>query len=165
VDRGVPGAAQLVVETLHRRLDRLAQRHALSAGRWIVVEVHDSRVHDDALLDATLADAGISRTDQDLVVVIKRYGPTQPSHTLRPPVRDGATPRPPRSHAMTAALQRRIAELEKKQAGPLRQRVVWWKRGEPKPQAGPGERLTIISWMWEDEESTEPPSTAGEDAP
>jgi hypothetical protein len=69
---------------LHRRLDRLAQRHALSAGRWIVVKVHDSRVHDDALLHATLADAGTSRTDRDLVVIVKRYGrnPAEPPCAL-----------------------------------------------------------------------------------
>jgi hypothetical protein len=65
---------------------------------------------------------------------------------------------------MTAALQRRLAELEKKQAGPLRQRLVWWKRGDPEPQARPGEQLTI-SWMWEDEEPTEPPPGARQEAP
>ena len=63
---------------LQRRLDRLTQRHALSAGRMIVVEVHDSRVHDDALLDATLAGAGISRTDHDLVVQVRRFDPSPP---------------------------------------------------------------------------------------
>jgi hypothetical protein len=48
---------------------------------------------------------------------------------------------------VTKALQRRLAELEKKQAGPLRRRYVWWREGMPEPQAEPGEELTIISWM------------------
>jgi hypothetical protein len=65
---------------LHRRLDRLVHRYGLSAGRLIVVTMHESRAHDDSLLSAALADAGISRTDRDLVVVIKRYGrnPAEP---------------------------------------------------------------------------------------
>ena len=42
---------------------------------------------------------------------------------------------------MTKALERRIAELERKQAGSLRQRIVWWDEGKPKPQAEPGEQL------------------------
>jgi hypothetical protein len=70
---------------LHRRLDRLAHRYGLSAGRLIAVTMHESRAHDEALLAATLADAGISRTDQDLVVVIKRYGrnPAEPPCALQ----------------------------------------------------------------------------------
>jgi hypothetical protein len=43
---------------------------------------------------------------------------------------------------MTKALQRRLAELEKKQTAPLRRRFVWWKQGEPKPQAEPGEQTS-----------------------
>jgi hypothetical protein len=66
---------------LHRRLDRLAHRYGLSAGRLIVVTMHESRAHDDSLLSAALADAGISRTDQDLVVIVKRYG----RHPAEPP--------------------------------------------------------------------------------
>jgi hypothetical protein len=62
-------------------------------------------------------------------------------------------------------LEHRIVELEKKQAGPLRQRLVWWKRGDPEPQARPGEQLTIVSWMWEDEEPTQPPPAAWQEAP
>ena len=66
---------------------------------------------------------------------------------------------------MTKALERRIAELERKQAGSLRQRIVWWDEGKPKPQAEPGEQLIIISWMRSDEEPTEPSRTAWRKAP
>ena len=66
---------------------------------------------------------------------------------------------------MTKALERRIAELERKQAGSLRQRIVWWDKGKPKPQAEPGEQLIIISWMRSDEEPTEPPPTDRQEAP
>ena len=66
---------------------------------------------------------------------------------------------------MTKALQRRLAELEKKQTAPLRRRYVWWEPGDPEPQAEPGEQLTIISWMWSDEEPTEPPPTDRQEAP
>ena len=65
--------------SLRRRLERLAQRCGEVAGRLIVVEMHEARWHDGALLDATLADAGISRTDQDLVVKLKRYAPNPAS--------------------------------------------------------------------------------------
>ena len=67
---------------------------------------------------------------------------------------------------VTKALERRIAELERKQAGSLRQRIVWWDKGKPKPQAEPGEQLIIISWMRRsDEEPTEPPPTAWRETP
>ena len=38
-------------------------------------------------------------------------------------------------------------------------------RASPKPQAEPGEHLTIFSWMWRDEEPTEPPPTVSQKAP
>ena len=71
--------------SLRRRLERLAQRCGEVAGRLIVVEMHEARWHDGALLDATIADAGISRTDQDLVVKLKRYAPdpAEPPCALR----------------------------------------------------------------------------------
>ena len=55
-----------------------AQKHL--AGHMIVVEVHEGREHDDALFDATLAGAGISRTDHDLVVQVRRFDPSPPSN-------------------------------------------------------------------------------------
>ena len=57
---------------------------------------------------------------------------------------------------MTKALQRRLAET------PLRRRFVWWNKGESKPQAEPGEQLTIYRWRWPDEE---PPPGARQEAP
>ena len=66
---------------------------------------------------------------------------------------------------MTKALERRIAELERKQAGSLRQRIVWWDKGKPKPQAEPGEQLIIISWMRSDEEQLQLPLAAQHEMP
>ena len=66
---------------------------------------------------------------------------------------------------VTKVLERRIAELERKQAGSLRQRIVWWDEGKPKPQAEPGEQLTIISWMRSDEEQLQLPLAAQHEMP
>jgi hypothetical protein len=66
---------------------------------------------------------------------------------------------------MTKALKRRLAELEKKQTAPLRRRFVWWNKGEPEPQAEPGEHLTIYRWKWSDKEPTEPPPVGRQEAP
>ena len=65
-----------MIGNLQRRIDRLARRSEHLAGRLIVVEVHDGRDHDDTLLDATLKAAGVARTDQDLVVKLRRFAPT-----------------------------------------------------------------------------------------
>lgn len=70
-----------MTSSMHRRLTRLAQRHEHLAGRMIVVAVQAERACDDALLDATLANAGVTRTDQDLVVKIKRFA----ANSGRPP--------------------------------------------------------------------------------
>ena len=51
--------------SLHFRIERLARHCGHSSGRLIVVKVQDSHVYDDALLSATLSEAGISRTDRD----------------------------------------------------------------------------------------------------
>jgi hypothetical protein len=64
---------------------------------------------------------------------------------------------------MSRNLQRRLAQLEKKQAGPLRRRYVWWNKGEPKPQAKPGEELMIFRWKWDSDEAAESPSTSAQD--
>jgi hypothetical protein len=65
---------------------------------------------------------------------------------------------------MSAALRRRLAALEARQAQrepKLRRRVVWWDahRGEPRPVAEPGEELHVYRWMLPDEEVT--PEAAG----
>ena len=55
---------------------------------------------------------------------------------------------------MTSTLQRRLAELERRMAGPRRRRYVWWRKGEPKPQPQPGdEELVIIRWQGDDDET------------
>ena len=69
---------------------------------------------------------------------------------------------------MNAALARRVAQLEQKQAPERRRRYVFWDiaqrrcperrrryvfwdidSGEPEPVAEPGEELTIYSWLAE----------------
>ena len=67
---------------------------------------------------------------------------------------------------MTSTMRRRLDRLEAVNLPPEVRRHVWWNEGEPKPNAEPGEQLTIISWMRSDEEPPEPPSTAWqEEAP
>ena len=63
------------------------------------------------------------------------------------------------------AIERRLGALEQVLKPVLRRRYVWWEPGDPEPQAEPGEQLTIISWMWPDEEPAEPPSTAWQERP
>lgn len=64
-----------MTSSMLRRLTRLAQRHEHLIGRLIVVAVQAERACDDALLDATMADAGVDRTDADIVVKLKRFTP------------------------------------------------------------------------------------------
>ena len=65
-----------MIGNLQRRIERLARRSEHLAGRLIVVEVHDGRDDDDTLLDATLTAAGVTQTEQDLVVKLRRFAPT-----------------------------------------------------------------------------------------
>jgi hypothetical protein len=48
---------------------------------------------------------------------------------------------------MTAGLRRRVERLERRHypAGG-RVRCVWWRRGDPRPEAAPGERLHVHRW-------------------
>ena len=71
----------------------------------------------------------------------------------------------PEDAVMIRDLHRRLERLEASGQPAPRKRIVWWNEGEPKPKAEPGEQLTIISWMWPDEEPTEPPRTAWREAP
>jgi hypothetical protein len=52
---------------------------------------------------------------------------------------------------MSTALRRRLDRLERQQGPPVRQRIVWWDRGDPEPIAEPGEQLTIMRWASDDE--------------
>ena len=61
-----------MTRALQRRLDRLTDR--VTVGRMITLSIADEHVQDSALIDATLAAAGIEREEQDLVVLLKRYG-------------------------------------------------------------------------------------------
>ena len=58
---------------------------------------------------------------------------------------------------MSAALRRRLDRLERWQGPPVRRRIVWWNQGDPKPEAEPGEQLTIIRWAWDDENEPSTP--------
>ena len=66
---------------------------------------------------------------------------------------------------MNAALARRVAQLEQKQAPERRRRYVFWDidSGEPEPVAEPGEELTIYSWLPPGEEMA--PTKGGTRAP
>jgi hypothetical protein len=72
-----------MTRALHRRMDRLTERVAV--GRLIVVEIAHELVDGDRLVEATLTAAGIERTDEDLIVRIKRYSTlgTEPPCTFR----------------------------------------------------------------------------------
>ena len=63
------------------------------------------------------------------------------------------------------AIERRLGAREQVLKAPLRRRCVWREPGDPEPQAEPGEQLTIISWMWPDEEPAEPPPGARPETP
>jgi hypothetical protein len=69
-----------VTHALRRRLDRLTDR--IAAGRMIVLGIAYERAElgiayeraeDAALVDATLADAGIVRDERDLLVLVTRH--------------------------------------------------------------------------------------------
>lgn len=60
-----------MTRALHRRLDRLSEQ--IAVGRLIVVDIAHEHVDDDDLVSATLAAAGIERTDEDLTILLKRY--------------------------------------------------------------------------------------------
>ena len=48
---------------------------------------------------------------------------------------------------MTSGLRRRLQRLERRhQPAGGRVRCVWWRRGEPRPEAAPGERLHVYRW-------------------
>ena len=48
---------------------------------------------------------------------------------------------------MSAPLRRRVERLERR-CPPVSERVrhVWWRAGEPRPEAQPGERLIVTRW-------------------
>ena len=58
---------------LHRRLDRLALAPARQERRLIVLEVDAERRGDEALVDRTLAEAGVVPRPADLLVKLLRF--------------------------------------------------------------------------------------------
>jgi len=69
---------------LRRRLDRLARQRGLGAGRVIVLSMDVARRDDADLIGTALADAGIERTERDLVVTVLRFcrAPSHPPCTV-----------------------------------------------------------------------------------
>ena len=55
---------------------------------------------------------------------------------------------------MISGMNRRLARLEASEPPPLHQRVVWLKKGDPKPEAEPGEELILLKWVWDDDDET-----------
>jgi hypothetical protein len=52
---------------------------------------------------------------------------------------------------MSPTLERRLAQLERQALPSVPDRVVWWE-GDPEPKGEPGERLTIVRWLGQDED-------------
>jgi hypothetical protein len=64
---------------------------------------------------------------------------------------------------VSAPLRRRVERLERRRP-PVSERVrhVWWRAGEPRPEAQPGERLVVIRWADHDEGDDAPSSAPPE---
>ena len=60
---------------LRRRLDRLALAGAARERRLVVLEVEADRRGDAALVDRTLAEAGVEHRPEDLIIKLLRFGP------------------------------------------------------------------------------------------
>ena len=62
----------------------------------------------------------------------------------------------------TTTGMRRLRRLERRRypAGG-RVRCVWWRRGDPRPEAAPGERLHVHRWADVDDGDAPAPSPAG----
>jgi hypothetical protein len=60
---------------------------------------------------------------------------------------------------MITGLRRRVERLERRRypAGG-RVRCVWWQRGDPRPQAAPGERLHVHRWADHDDGDGDTPA-------
>ena len=48
---------------------------------------------------------------------------------------------------MTSGLNSRLARLEAREPPPLRQRLVWLRKGESEPETEPGEQLIVVRWI------------------
>jgi hypothetical protein len=60
-----------------------------------------------------------------------------------------------------AGLRRRLERLETRhRAAGERVRQVWWRRGDPRPEAAPGERLIVVRWADHDDAPSPPPPEA-----
>jgi hypothetical protein len=61
-----------------------------------------------------------------------------------------------------AGLRRRLERLEARhRAAGERVRCAWWRRGDPRPEAAPGERLIVVRWADHADAPSPPPPGAG----
>jgi hypothetical protein len=65
---------------------------------------------------------------------------------------------------VSAPLRRRVERLERRHPTVERMRHVWWRAGEPRPEAQPGERLIVIRWADHDD-APSPSSSPGAERP
>ena len=121
---------------------------AASGTRVIVVKVGHVDGDDDGIVADALAEAGITRLPNDLLVRVLNFSADhlRPAGIRRGRARAG-------SRTMNAALVRRVAQLEQKQAPEAAGGTCsgTGTTASPRPVAEPGEVLTIYSWMASDE--------------
>jgi hypothetical protein len=53
---------------------------------------------------------------------------------------------------MLRNLDRRLERLKAKEQPTLRKRIVWLQKGDPIPEAEPGEKLILVRWAWDGED-------------
>lgn len=63
-------------------------------------------------------------------------------------------PNRPEGVLMLRNLDRRLERLEAKEQLALRKRIVWLQKGDPIPEAEPGEELILVKWIWDDDDET-----------
>ena len=55
---------------------------------------------------------------------------------------------------MIRDLYRRLERLEASGQSAPRKRIVWLEKGDPIPEAEPGEELILLKWVWDDNDET-----------
>ena len=60
----------------------------------------------------------------------------------------------PEDAVMIRDLHRRLERLEASGQPAPRKRIVWLEKGDPIPEAEPGEELILLKWVWDDNDET-----------
>ena len=60
----------------------------------------------------------------------------------------------PEDAVMIRDLYRRLERLEASGQPAPRKRIVWLEKGDPIPEAEPGEELILLEWAWDDNDET-----------